>query len=495
MHLYYNQGAPNVLFNSYEYILLFLPLVVLIYFSLNRLGYTNGAKAWLVLASWFFYSYWNPAYLPLLLSSILVNYGVGTLLRSQPWDDKVRRWVLIGGLAFNIGLLGYYKYADFFITNLNAVAGTHFNLLHLLLPLGISFFTFQQIAFLVDTYQGKAREYKLLNYALFVSFFPQLVAGPIVHHSEMMGQFEDQNNKRWIADNVARGLFIFVMGLAKKVLIADTFGAWATYGFDTAPTLTFIEGWLTSLSYSLQLYFDFSGYTDMAIGAALMFNIVLPINFFSPYKALSIQDFWRRWHMTLSRFLRDYIYIPLGGSRQSEFNTYRNTMITFLIGGLWHGAGWTFVFWGFLHGIALVINRLWRKLNIDLPNWLSWFITFNFVNAAWVFFRAETWADAIKVLRAMAGLSGFALPSFLADSLGWISSLGVSFQAQLLDGNLLVAAPAVLVFMIVVLTMRNSIQLKDSFRAGWGTAAVTIILAVASILSLTRVSEFLYFNF
>ena len=348
---------------------------------------------------------------------------------------------------------------------------------------------------MVDTYQGKAREYKLLNYALFVSFFPQLVAGPIVHHSEMMGQFEDQNNKRWIADNVARGLFIFVMGLAKKVLIADTFGAWATYGFDTAPTLTFIEGWLTSLSYSLQLYFDFSGYTDMAIGAALMFNIVLPINFFSPYKALSIQDFWRRWHMTLSRFLRDYIYIPLGGSRQSEFNTYRNTLITFLIGGLWHGAGWTFVFWGFLHGIALVINRLWRKLNIDLPNWLSWFITFNFVNAAWVFFRAETWADAIKVLRAMAGLSGFALPSFLADSLGWISSLGVSFQAQLLDGNLLVAAPAVLVFMIVVLTMRNSIQLKDSFRAGWGTAAVTIILAVASILSLTRVSEFLYFNF
>lgn len=484
-----------MLFNSYEYILLFLPLVVLIYFSLNRIGYTNGSKAWLVLASWFFYSYWNPAYFPLLLGSILVNYGVGTLLRTKLWDDKVRRWVLITGLAFNIGLLGYYKYADFFISNLNAVAGTQFNLLHLLLPLGISFFTFQQIAYLVDTYRGASREYKLLNYALFVSFFPQLVAGPIVHHREMMGQFEDQNNKHWISDNVARGLFIFVLGLAKKVLIADTFGVWATYGFDTAASLTLIEGWLTSLSYSLQLYFDFSGYTDMAIGAALMFNIVLPINFFSPYKALSIQDFWRRWHMTLSRFLRDYIYIPLGGSRQSEFNTYRNTLITFLIGGLWHGAGWTFVFWGFLHGLALVINRFWRKLGIKLPNWLSWLITFNFVNAAWVFFRAETWADAIKVLRAMAGLSGVALPSFLADSLGWISSLGISFQAQLLDGNLLMAAPAVLVFMIVVITMKNSIQWKDSFRAGWASAAVTIILAAASILSLTRVSEFLYFNF
>ncbi len=484
-----------MLFNSYEYILLFLPLVVLIYFGLNRLGRADGAKVWLVLASCFFYSYWNPVYLPILLGSIVVNYGVGTLLRTKPWDELVRRGVLIAGLAFNIGLLGYYKYADFFISTLNGVTGSHFNLLHLLLPLGISFFTFQQIAYLVDTYRGEAREYRLLNYALFVSFFPQLVAGPIVHHREMMGQFEDKANKRWISDNVARGLFIFVMGLAKKVLIADTFGMWATYGFDTATSLTLIEGWVTSLSYSLQLYFDFSGYTDMAIGAALMFNIVLPINFFSPYKALSIQDFWRRWHMTLSRFLRDYIYIPLGGSRQSEFHTYRNTLITFLIGGLWHGAGWTFVFWGFLHGVALVINRLWRKLGIGLPNWLSWLITFNFVNAAWVFFRAENWADAIKVLRAMIGLNGVALPSSLADSLGWISSLGVSFQSQLLDGQLLLALPAVLVFMTLVITLKNSIELKDSFRAGWVNAAVTIILATASILSLTRVSEFLYFNF
>lgn len=484
-----------MLFNSYEYILLFLPLVVLIYFGLNRLGRIDAAKAWLVLASCFFYSYWNLAYLPILLGSIVVNYGVSTLLRTKPWDQSVRRWVLIAGLAFNIGLLGYYKYADFFISTLNGVTGSHFNLLHLLLPLGISFFTFQQIAYLVDTYRGEAREYRLLNYALFVSFFPQLVAGPIVHHREMMGQFEDKANKSWMSDNVARGLFIFVMGLAKKVLIADTFGVWATYGFDTATSLTLIEGWVTSLSYSLQLYFDFSGYTDMAIGAALMLNIVLPINFFSPYKALSIQDFWRRWHMTLSRFLRDYIYIPLGGSRQSEFNTYRNTLITFLIGGLWHGAGWTFVFWGFLHGLALVINRLWRKLGIRLPNWLNWLITFNFVNAAWVFFRAETWADAIKVLRAMVGLNGVALPSSLADSWGWISSLGVSFQSQLLDGQLMLALPAVLVFMTLVITLKNSIELKDSFRAGWANAAVTIILATASILSLTRVSEFLYFNF
>jgi len=484
-----------VLFNSYEYILLFLPTVVLVYFGLNRCGYTTGSKVWLMLASWFFYAYWNPVYLPLLLGSILVNYFIGTLLRTGQWDVQVRRWVLIAGLAFNIGLLGYYKYADFFISNLNAAIGSNFNLLYLLLPLGISFFTFQQIAYLVDTYRGEAREYSLINYALFVSFFPQLVAGPIVHHKEMMGQFEDPDKKQWIPDNVARGLFIFVLGLAKKVLIADTFGVWATYGFDTANSLTFIEGWITSLSYSLQLYFDFSAYSDMAIGAALMFNIGLPINFFSPYKATSIQEFWRRWHMTLSRFLRDYIYIPLGGNRKSEFNTYRNIMITFLIGGLWHGAGWTFVFWGFLHGLALVINRAWRKLGVSLPNWLSWLITFNFVNAAWVFFRAETWADAIKVLRAMAGLSGVVLPASLAQFLGDLSSWGVSFASQLMNGNLLTSALAVLVFMVVVLTVRNSIELKDSFRAGWVSAAVTIILMVASILSLTRVSEFLYFNF
>lgn len=484
-----------MLFNSYEYILLFLPLTLLIYFSINRAGHYTAAKVWLVLASWFFYSYWNPAYFPLLIASTLVNFSIGTLLGKSKWAPPVRRWVLIAGLAFNLGLLGYYKYADFFIRDVNGVTGSEIPLLHLILPLGISFFTFQQIAFLVDTYRGESREYRLTNYALFVAFFPQLIAGPIVHHREMMGQFEEADKKRWNSENVARGLFIFMIGLAKKVLIADTFAVWATYGFDTAASLTLLEGWITSLSYSLQLYFDFSGYTDMAIGAALMFNIVLPINFFSPYRSLSIQDFWRRWHMTLGRFLRDYIYIPLGGNRASELATYRNTMITFLLGGLWHGAGWTFVFWGFLHGLALVINRLWQKLGLTMPNWLAWLITFNFVNAAWVFFRAESWADAIKVLQAMAGLTGTALPASLASSMGWLSTAGVSFQAALLGGNLLTAIPAVIVFMIVVLTLRNSIQLKDSFRAGWLTAAITIILAVASILSLTRVSEFLYFNF
>ncbi len=252
--------------------------------------------------------------------------------------------------------------------------------------------------------RGETKEYDFLNYALFVTFFPQLIAGPIVHHKEMMPQFASRWNMVKRYKNIALGLFIFSIGLFKKVVIADTFAVWATAGFDTATTLNLIEAWATSLSYTFQLYFDFSGYTDMAIGIALLFNIKLPINFNSPYKALNIQDFWRRWHMTLSRFLRDYIYIPLGGNRKGEFRTYTNLLATFLIGGLWHGAGWTFIFWGFLHGLALVIHRVWQSLGFKMNKILAWFITFNFVNMAWIFFRAKEWDDAIKVLSGMFSL-------------------------------------------------------------------------------------------
>ncbi|MGB6019807.1 MAG: MBOAT family O-acyltransferase, partial [Sulfurimonadaceae bacterium] len=265
----------------------------------------------------------------------------------------------------------------------------------------ISFFTFQQIAYLVDSYRGETAEYDFLNYALFVTFFPQLIAGPIVHHAEMMPQFASKWNLVKNYKNIATGLFIFSIGLFKKVVIADTFAKWATAGFDHAETLNLLEAWATSLSYTFQLYFDFSGYTDMAIGAALLFNIKLPINFNSPYKALDIQDFWRRWHITLSRFLRDYIYIPLGGNRKGSFRTYNNLLATFILGGIWHGAGWTFVFWGLLHGMALVVHRFWKSIGFTMPNILAWFITFNFINIAWVFFRAREWDDAIKVLTGM----------------------------------------------------------------------------------------------
>ena len=284
------------------------------------------------------------------------NFIIGRKLSSNPSKP-----LLIFGIIANVALLGYFKYADFFIENVNSLFGTNIDLLNLALPLAISFFTFQQIAYLVDSYRKETKEYSFLNYALFVTFFPQLIAGPIVHHKEMMPQFENKWNLVKKYKNIALGLFIFSIGLFKKVVIADTFAIWATNGFDNATTLNLFEAWATSLSYTFQLYFDFSGYTDMAIGIALLFNIKLPINFNSPYKALNIQDFWRRWHITLGRFLRDYIYIPLGGNRTGKFRNYLNLLITFLIAGIWHGASWMFVFWGFLHGVAMVVHRAWKE--------------------------------------------------------------------------------------------------------------------------------------
>ncbi|MEN6347918.1 MAG: MBOAT family protein [Syntrophomonas sp.] len=499
-----------MLFNSYEFIFVFLPISLLVYFFLNYRCYTFIAKAWLVLSSLFFYSWWNVAYLPLILASILFNYLLGSLLSSDrprgrslwfvkdepegpsPWS--ARRLILILGICTNVALLAYFKYADFLIANVNLILSSHFRLLGLTLPLAISFFTFQQIAYLVDAYRGEAREYDLLNYTLFVTFFPHLIAGPIVHHKEMMPQFKSLENKSWNYENVARGLFLFSMGLFKKVVIADTLAVWATWGFDTAPALSFFEAWIVSLSYTFQIYFDFSGYTDMALGLALMFNIRLPINFNSPYKSLNIQDFWRRWHMTLSRFLRNYIYIPLGGNRRGQLRLYNNLLATFLIGGLWHGAAWTFVFWGFLHGLALVVHRIWQKTNIKMNRILAWLLCFNFVNICWVFFRARSWGDALKVLQGMAGMNGVVLPQWFAARLGSLYSQGIAFGNLALEN----ASRSVLVLaacFLIALFTRNSMEMEERFRPNLLHAAFAGLIAIVAILSMTRVSEFLYFNF
>ncbi|WP_313305730.1 MBOAT family O-acyltransferase, partial [Stutzerimonas balearica] len=345
-----------MLFNSPEFILFFLPITFIIYTALDRQGLYAPARLFLVTSSLFFYGWWNIAYLPLLIGSVLVNFGIGTQLNSAALRQKFmwRKALLAGGITANLAVLAYFKYADFLIGNLNTAFDTPFALPEIVLPLAISFFTFQQIAYLVDNYRTGETEQSFVNYALFISFFPQLIAGPIVHHKEMMPQFALRTGVQELYRNISLGLFIFSIGLFKKVILADTFAQWATLGFDEKSTLGFLEAWMTSFSYTFQLYFDFSGYTDMAIGAALLFNIRLPINFNSPYKALTIQDFWRRWHITLSRFLRDYLYIPLGGNRGGQWRTCINLMITFILGGLWHGAGWMFVCWGALHGAALV---------------------------------------------------------------------------------------------------------------------------------------------
>jgi len=468
-----------LLFNSYEFLFAFLPITFLIYFYLNHKRLTEVSKGFLVFSSLFFYSWWNIAYLPIILTSMLFNYIIGNSLNKETDEDHHRlakKTLLTFGIVSNVALLGYFKYMDFFIENLNFVFNTNVGLLHLALPLAISFFTFQQIAYLVDSYRQETNEYDFLNYALFVTFFPQLIAGPIVHHKEMMPQFAKRRNKVKNYKNIAMGLFIFSIGLFKKVVIADTFAVWATQGFDVATTLTLFEAWATSLSYTFQLYFDFSGYTDMAIGAALLFNIKLPINFNSPYKATTIQDFWRKWHITLSRFLKDYIYIPLGGNRKGEFRTYTNLMATFILGGIWHGAGWTFIFWGFLHGIALVIHRAWSKLGFKLWTWLAWLITFNFINIAWVFFRAKEWDDAVKVLSGMFSLN--------------------------MPRNLNIMELFYVLMFLIVIFFKNSneiIQIKLSKNM---ILFITSFLMIVSILQLTnimiqtdKVSEFLYFNF
>lgn len=492
-----------MIFSSPKFILLFLPIAFMGYFGLNRLRLVLAGKAWLVLVSLFFYAYWNIAYLPILVGSILFNFAVGTRLSSALERDSTwlpPRVVLGVGIAANLALLGYFKYANFLTDNINAAFHLGIVLPEILLPLGISFFTFTQIAYLVDSYRGEAKEYDFLNYVLFVTFFPHLIAGPILHHREMMSQFRS----RWVLAvryrHIALGLFIFSIGLFKKVVIADTFAIWANAGFDGDAPLDFFGAWAASLSYTFQLYFDFSGYCDMAIGAALLFNIWLPINFNSPYQALDIQDFWRRWHITLSRYLRDYLYIPLGGNRCSTPRVYLNLMATFILGGLWHGASWMFVLWGAFHGLALVAHRAWSGLGLRLPKALAWLLTFGFINVTWVFFRADSMDSALRVLRGMAdigSISAFSVMDVPTRSLVW----GGWFSDRLLDWLPAGLAANVLCYGAIVLTLwiisrKNSFELMTEGQGAVKLCGALLLFCVAMYSTMVTTSSiFLYFNF
>ncbi|MFY0672232.1 MAG: MBOAT family protein [Bacteroidia bacterium] len=456
-----------MLFNSLEFIILFLPLVVIVYYQLNKHLGKKSSILWLVFVSLIFYGYWKLAYLPILICSIFFNYFFGKYLSQRKSKNLLRV-----GVGANLLLLGYFKYTNFFIENLNLSLGLNISAQNIVLPLAISFFTFQQIAFLVDSYYGKLKDYNFGNYALFVSFFPQLIAGPIVHHGEMMPQFA-KAFKGIDFEKTAKGLFIFSIGLFKKVMIADNLSPFVKEGFDVSTSLTFIDAWFTSLAYTFQLYFDFSGYTDMAWGAALLLGIQLPQNFESPYKAISIRDFWRRWHMTLSRFLRDYLYIPLGGNQKGFSRTLINLFITFLIGGIWHGAAWTFIAWGALHGLALVVERLLSKAGFSINKWVSIPATFLFVNMAWIFFRALSFSDAWKVLNGMFS-SDFSDPQ-LADSktaIFWI----------------IIAA-------ILSFFGKNSNQYLKDFKADTMNLMIAFTLMLIAILNLNKLSEFIYFQF
>ena len=404
-----------MLFNSDIFLFVFLPLTLLAYYTLGRFGKIRLAIASLVMASLIYYAWWNPLYLPLILGSMVVNYLIGRAIQRSQAAGATGRTALVSGIVLNLGLLGYFKYANFFVDNINAATGANFELAPILLPLAISFFTFQQIAYLVDVYQRKAQEVDVLRYALFVTFFPQLIAGPIVHHTEMMPQFANKMIGRFELSNLLAGTMIFCIGLFKKVVLADNVAPYASAVFKASLSgdpVDFVTAWTGVLAYTCQIYFDFSGYSDMAIGLGRMFGICLPLNFNSPYKATGIIDFWRRWHMTLSRFLRDYLYIPLGGNRLGPQRRYVNMMVVMLLGGLWHGAGWNFVIWGGLHGAYLGVNHAWRAwrgeaVSHSLPARIgSQALTFLAVVVAWVFFRAESLDSALVILSGMAGLAG-----------------------------------------------------------------------------------------
>src|ERR1700704_3830748 len=395
-----------MLFNSYLFIFLFLPIALIGYFALGRLG-NLAPVIWLALASLIFYSASNWQFVLLLLASVAFNYTVGLLLIAKRLRAVPRLAVLSIGVTGDLLVLGTFKYAGFLAANLNALFGTGFAL-NILLPVGISFYTFTQIAFLVDAYRGNVARYALPHYALFVTYFPHLIAGPILHHRDMIPQFERAEAKRPDPHLILCGLCHFLIGLFKKTGLADAIQPLVGPVFGPGSP-TFDQAWIGALAYTFQLYFDFSGYSDMAIGISLMFGIFLPLNFNSPYKALSVIDFWRRWHMTLSQFLRDYLYIPLGGNRRGRILRYANLMITMVLGGLWHGAAWTFVAWGALHGAYLCINHAWNNYGpavaprfARLANIAAFIVTFLSVVVAWVFFRADSMSSAIYVLSKMA---------------------------------------------------------------------------------------------
>lgn len=379
-------------------------------------------------------------------------------------------------------MLVFFKYADFFISNVNQISNLNISFLRLAIPLAISFYTFQQITYLVDTYRNEIKDNNFLSYCIFITFFPRLLMGPITRYNEVMPQFQFVEQKNVNYRNMSLGLYLFFIGLCKRVVIADTFGIYVDLGYETTQSLSLAEAWITSFSYTFQIYFDFSGYTDMAIGTAYFFNIKLPLNFNSPYLAVNIQDFWRRWHITLSRFLRDYIYIPLGGNRKGEIVTYINIMITFLIGGFWHGAGWTFIIWGGIHGAALCINRSWHKFNIRVSRLLAIFITFNIVNIAWVFFRAKSLHDAINVLKAMIGLNE-------------LKGLSVFKGITTLDHAMALLIGSISILMIF--TLRNSNTIPQIFQPTRRTVTTMVVLIVISLffLNSTIPKGFIYNDF
>jgi alginate O-acetyltransferase complex protein AlgI len=529
-----------VLFNSYIFIFGFLPIVLAGHALLRGSPTVFWPIAWLVVASLVYYAWWRPEYLLLLLFSVTVNFGLGKLIIDGGLSRSRARAVLTAGIIFNLCLLGYFKYAGFFVANVDDFFGAQWVVPNIILPIGISFITFQKIAFLVDAYRGLVRNFTSLNYTFFVTFFPQLIAGPITHHSEIMPQI-GPSQRRDIAADLAVGISIFVVGLFKKVVIADSLAIYADAGYAMlreGRPLDHASAWVTVLCYSFQLYYDFSGYSDMAIGLARMFGFRLPVNFYSPYKSTSIIDFWRRWHITLSRFLRDYLYIPLGGNRRGPVRRYVNLGIVMLLGGLWHGANWTFVVWGAVHGLMLALNHAWRAIPFSNSfvfktrpaERIATFITFVGVTLAWVPFRADSLADAKTMMSYLstnlAGRDGLAsLWGSIESQFGELKYVFTltdewfrprDLWPSVLPANYLATETRPLGLLLLCLgvatfAMPNTYQIFGRFepalglpeetpygaltRLDWRVSLIIAAMFVFSVLQLSHVSPFLYYQF
>ena len=468
-----------MLFNSYVFIFALLPITLLGYYVLNHFHKFTVSKIWVILASLIFYGYFTPQYCLIILGSIIVNYCFHYIL-TNPHASKnsvYRKTIFIAGIFCNLGLLFYFKYFNFFLDNINTIFRTSIQYHKILLPLGISFFTFQQLSVIIDSYTGKTSLYNPIDYALYIAFFPQLVAGPIVLHEELIPQFQDPAKKVFNPESFMHGVRYFSIGLAKKVLIADILGQAVQVGFDNYRGLNSFSALFVMLSYTLQIYFDFSGYSDMARGIGYMFNVTLPINFDSPYKAKNIDDFWKRWHITLTRFFTTYLYIPLGGNRKGKIRTYCNVLIVFLVSGLWHGANWTFILWGFLHGIASVIYRMFKKFFDRLPAFLTGCMTFVFVNIAWVIFRSDSILESKYFLgHLLKGGAGLLLPEIQ-------SVFPVNAYLFLLVGLLL------------TFFAKNTHEIVHQTRVRALSVIMDVLLLTLSIISLSQISTFLYYNF
>ncbi len=510
-----HQAVENyiMLFNSPEFIFVFLPVTLLGLFILARVASHSLVVGWLIAANLFFYGWWNPSYLLLLVTSILFNFSIGKFVRQRKTQDglgSAKTWLVIGIIG-DLGLLFYYKYFNFFVDTLDTVFFLPVSVGKVFLPLAISFFTFQQIAFLVDTYRGETPETNVWHYALFQGLFPHLIAGPIVRYQEVVPQFFNHRSLRFDASFIAHGLTLFLLGLFKKVCLADGFSPYVATVFTAASqgaSINFLAAWGGALSYTLQLYFDFSGYSDMAVGLAKMMGIDFPMNFNSPYKATNIIDFWRRWHITLTRFLTQYLYIPLGGNKHGEVRRYINIVLTMLLAGLWHGANWTCVFWGGLHGLFMVMNHLWRRARRLLG--LAWeketlwgrclgrALTFLCVVCAWVIFRADTFSATRKVLEGMSGMNEVILPQKVLYLVPFLVQFahGSDSVPLLADGTatgFIEMATMILLGLGIVFWGKNLYEMTERQRT-W-LLVPTFAFTIQQVLFARHISEFLYFRF